>query len=449
MFAITTTTAVALMPVSNTKHTNSVIEPVHTFPTGSRLTSVAWSIDNAALFTSSSSALGHFTSSGNLQASIPLEGGAVNLLTKDKSTLLFSVPGTSKIHIISLASSGKPVQVLETHKYPNHITSLALSNDATLLASTSASTVHVHNLTLNSHTILRGLPVGEITCSAFHPHTRTKLLLGLATQLVIYDTTRPSGPLKTIPIPNGASKGHIVGITCSSFSKTLVALGLSAGYIAIVDLEKDKGDCKMVPMHAPITCLVFAPNGGAILSGTENGKVLMVDLRVLERSVCVGQVAGAAERIVGIAVQVRFWAIEVAQHSVYSDMQKKAKGSPDAAPKSAASAISTNTTKTDRPDRAAGTTAKPRLVSGQQPKLARITTSSSTSTASSDKPKDKETIKQTGFAKGKQTVANRKEADKGQGVAKKPFSPVRDPLRNSLARSVSMEDISGKVSYHI
>ncbi len=140
------------------------------------------------------------------------------------------------------AVTGKPANTFDTHKTP--ITSLSLSNDASLLASTSVRSIHVHNLTLASHTVLRGIPSGSdsITTCAFHPHLRTRLLVGLGSQLLVYDTTRPSGPAKIIDIDKDKKNlGQVVAVTCSPFSKTLVAVACSGGTVALVDLEKEKG----------------------------------------------------------------------------------------------------------------------------------------------------------------------------------------------------------------
>jgi WD40 repeat protein len=239
---------------------------------------------------------------------MPLKNGAQNLLVKDQSTLLFSVPGTSKIHISSPSNPDKPTQTIDTHKSPNTITSLSLSNDGSLFASTCASGAHVHNLTLNAHTVLRGIPSGGITTSAFHPHARTRLLLGIGAQLVIYDTTRPSSPIKTVPITTDSGlQDQIVAIACSPFSKTLVGIGMRGGWVGLVDLEKAKALFRVLPMHMPLTTLTFSPSGASILAGTENGKVLVVDLRALDRlagAVCVEEEAESGSRIVGIAVQV-------------------------------------------------------------------------------------------------------------------------------------------------
>jgi protein NEDD1 len=308
MLAISTTSSLALLPASSLKHPPKSVKQTYTFPSASPPTAIAWSSDNASLFATSTSSLTHFTASGDLTAVIPVHDGAENLLIKDKSALLFSITGTSKIHIRSVSNPEKTAQVIDTHKAPKVITSLALSNDGSLLVSTCATGVHVHNLTLNSHTVLRGIPAGVITTSAFHPHARTRLLLGIGAQLVVYDTTRLSGPSKVISISvDGGTPGHVVDIACSPFSKTLVGVGMSGGWVGLVDLDKEKALFRVLPTYAPLTALVFTPNGASLAAGTENGKVMLIDLRALDRpaaTFCIGEGAGNGDRIVGIAVQV-------------------------------------------------------------------------------------------------------------------------------------------------
>jgi protein NEDD1 len=46
--------------------------------------------------------------------------------------------------------------------------------------------------------------------------------------------------MKVIPMSD-ATSGEIVGLTCSPFSKTLVAVATSGGNVGLVDLDKEKG----------------------------------------------------------------------------------------------------------------------------------------------------------------------------------------------------------------
>ncbi|KAJ6496614.1 WD40-repeat-containing domain protein [Mycena vitilis] len=259
----------------------------------------AWSPDNVYLFLSSANTIHQYNPALNTLTDIfsaPVGSpGISHLVSRAKSSLVFAT--ADKIHVLE---STKVVQSFDCHKSP--ITSLALSND--LLASTSAGAAHIHNLSLGSHTVLRGLNLAgqQITTCAFHPHSRARLLLGLGKQLVVYDTTRPSGPVKTIPM-NDTNTGDIVSVACSPFSKTLVAVATASGFLGLVDLDKEKGFVssnvpftlvltlrlqhaslfRTLSLKVPLTSITFSPSGESIYLGTENGKLLVFDLRALDK----------------------------------------------------------------------------------------------------------------------------------------------------------------------
>ena len=241
MAAILTPTNLTLLDHSVLKHPPSSVVP--TCPLPPLPTCLSWSAENNAVyFSATSGVLQYDLATGSLQdvSTNDQADSLVALLTKDCGNTIICASG-QKVTVLS-AQTGKIAHAFDTHKAA--ITSLSLSNDSTLLASTSAHSVHVHNLTLTSHTVLRGIPTGtgSISTCAFHPHSRTRLLVGLGSQLLVYDTTRPSSPAKIIPINKDQKNvGSIVSISCSPFSKTLVAAACSGGTVALVDLEKERG----------------------------------------------------------------------------------------------------------------------------------------------------------------------------------------------------------------
>ncbi|OBZ69280.1 Protein NEDD1 [Grifola frondosa] len=224
-------------------------------------------------------------------------------MSKDRGSTIVVARG-QEVHLLA-TQSRKIVQTFNTHK--TAVKSISLSNDGTLLASVSSNAVHVHNLSLASHTVLRGLPVGNtISTCAFHPHSRTRLLLGSGTQFIIYDTTRPSGPSKTIAIDKDKSNpGSIVAIACSPFSKTLVSVACSGGMIGLVDLEKEKGLFKTLALPVPLTSLTFSPEGATIYVGTENGKLLVLDLRSLDKPPKSINVSDNGDKVISLCVQLK------------------------------------------------------------------------------------------------------------------------------------------------
>ncbi|KZT27319.1 WD40 repeat-like protein [Neolentinus lepideus HHB14362 ss-1] len=305
MLAVITTDALYLVPPSVLKNGSPAHETVLT-SVEERPTAVSWSPDGSGLFVASARSIHKYEPSAKdkytIYATTEL-GSITHLLSKDRGNSQIFSAG-SKVFILECGSGvGKVTKTFDSHK--SNITSLSLSNDATLLATTSSDTAHVHNLTLSSHTVLRGLPLTgnqKITSSAFHSHSRGRLFLGIGKQMVIYDTTRPSAPLKLILMPEGTS-GEIVAIACSPFSKTLVAVATTGGDVGLVDLEKDKSPRRNFSVKVPITSLVFSPEGDAIYIGTENGKVLIKSLRAMDKAPLTISVSHKGSRVEGMSVQ--------------------------------------------------------------------------------------------------------------------------------------------------
>ena len=202
-------------------------------------TAATWTPDNSALFVLSSAGIQKLDAQGTpLEHIYETQGDASSIVFKGKeNTIIFSTNTT--VTLVD-AGSKQVAHQFDSHKSP--ILSLSLSSDASLLASIASDAVRIHNLLSNTTTSLRGLPLsaGNVTACAFHPHLRTRLLLGIGNLLVIYETNRPSGPSKTITVDK-ENAGKIVAITSSPFSKTLIAVGFSGGMVGLVDLEKEKG----------------------------------------------------------------------------------------------------------------------------------------------------------------------------------------------------------------
>jgi protein NEDD1 len=161
------------------------------------------------------------------------------LAVKDKGTLILSLGNAVHMveHSSSASSPTKIVQTLPLHPDEDPIHALSLSHDSTLLTVASPGAVVVHNLALGTQTTLRGLP-GRVAVCTFHVHSRVRLLLGIGHKLVIYDITRPSGPSRITSIGDGRA-GDVVAVACSPYSKTLLAVACSGGYVALVDLDKE------------------------------------------------------------------------------------------------------------------------------------------------------------------------------------------------------------------
>ena len=246
MLAILTPGHITITEHSALRRGPPTLPPSSQVPLSSYVSSV-WSPDNGSLYVATTDSIIRYDASGAFikslwpfpdRAHIPLDD--IGCLTaKDKGTLILSMG--SAVHIVEHSSSAssqtKVVQTLPAHPDPDPVHALSLSHDSTLLTVASASAVVVHNLALGSQTTLRGLP-GPITVCTFHVHSRVRLLLGISHKLVIYDITRPSGPSRVTSIGDGTA-GDVVAVACSPYSKTLLAVACSGGYVALVDLDKE------------------------------------------------------------------------------------------------------------------------------------------------------------------------------------------------------------------
>ncbi len=202
----------------------------------------SWSSDNAFFYIASTRTIHKYDPTSNALREIYTVSGSdeiCSLTVKDKNTIIFSI--SNHIHVLDCSQPVTSItqQTFDSHKAP--VDFLSLSNDNSLLASTSAGAVHIHNLASRSHTMLRGLPTvsSNIVGILFHVHSRTRLLVSMARQILVYDTTRPSSPTKIIPLSESVV-GDIVAAACSPFSKTLVAVATSLGFVVMIDLEKEK-----------------------------------------------------------------------------------------------------------------------------------------------------------------------------------------------------------------
>jgi protein NEDD1 len=247
MLAILTTGHITITEHSALRRAPATLTPSCQVPLPAYVSSV-WSPDNGSLYVATTDTVNRYDASGALVKSLwPLSDGndiplddIGGLVVKDKGTLILSMRNTVHIveHSSSASSPTKIVQTLPVHPDDsNPIHALSLSHDCTLLTVASPDAVVVHNLALGAQTALRKLP-GRVAVCTFHVHSRVRLLLGIGHKLVIYDITRPSAPSRVTSIGDGAA-GDVVAVACSPYSKTLIAVACSGGYIALVDLDKE------------------------------------------------------------------------------------------------------------------------------------------------------------------------------------------------------------------
>ncbi|KAG7448358.1 WD40 repeat-like protein [Guyanagaster necrorhizus] len=405
MLAVAVTDSLAILDAATVKRSPSSIYPCLNL--SSPPTACSWSTDNAFLFLSSTRTVHKYDPTCNTLEDLFTSPGTADIShisVKDKCTVAFSAG--DKVHVLECGPTPKIVQTFKSHK--SAITSLGISNDGTLLASTSAGGAHVYNLSHGSHTVLRGLPLtGQSirTCS-FHAHSRARLLLGIGKQLVVFDTTRPSGLMKTIPM-NASSSGDIVSVSCSPFSKTLVVVATSGGNVGLVDLEKEKGVFRTLNLKVPLTSISFSPEGASIYVGTETGKLLILDLRALDKTPKSIAVSDSGCRVEAFCVQ------------------RKVKGAPETKMNPSV-AKATNEVTTNASGRLASAV-KPAAPPSPSPrKVARVSTGR----------------REPSVARKSSAVSLQRKESSAGSTTKKVFSPVRDPLGNSISLN---EDISMQI----
>lgn len=241
--AVATSEHLLLSATSSLKRTSSLLSsnPKISIP---RPLAGTWSCDNSTLFLVFPDGIRKYGDRGateDIIFSSDEEELQPCIVAKDNGTIVGAL--SNRIVVLESTSSSSDFAIIRTidvHTSP--VTSLAISNDGAVLASTSQTTVYVHNLESGSHTALRGLPQSteEPSLCAFSPHFRTKLIVGSGQVLYLYDVTRPSSPVKTIPLGSSAH-GDVVSFACSPYSKTLVAVACEGGTVHLVDLEKEKG----------------------------------------------------------------------------------------------------------------------------------------------------------------------------------------------------------------
>ena len=329
MLAILTTEHITITEHSALRRAPATLTPSCQVPLSAYVSSV-WSPDNGSLYVATTDSVNRYDASGTLIKSLwPLfddyddisSDDIGGLAVKDKGTLILSIGNTVHMveHSSSASSPTKIVQTLPEHPDSNPIHALSLSHDSTLLTVASPNAVVVHNLALGTQTALRKLP-GHVAVCTFHVHSRVRLLLGINHKLVIYDITRPSGPSRVTSIGDGVA-GDVVAVACSPYSKTLIAVACSGGYIALVDLDKELRYISLsVSLHSKltyhfsslirsfhykvsVTSLLFSVDGASLYVGTEDGNFLVQTLRSTEapRIIAVGE---QGCRVEGLAITV-------------------------------------------------------------------------------------------------------------------------------------------------
>jgi len=232
MLVVVSTSSLSLVEPSNLKKSPPILPKPHDL--SDRPTGCSWAPDNSVFYISYAGGIQRFdpitTTSKELYFNVDNEAIS-NIVSPSTESIVFSISNR-----ICTLDSRKP-KTLDSHK--GSVNCLALSVDSQTLASTSPDAVRIHHFATGVTTALRGLPTEEsITSCLFHPHARTRLLVASESQVLVYDTNRPSQPTKAIFLDDPDS-GPIVGLASSPFSKSLVAAITADGRLGLIDLEKE------------------------------------------------------------------------------------------------------------------------------------------------------------------------------------------------------------------
>ncbi|KAG1743416.1 WD40-repeat-containing domain protein [Suillus lakei] len=301
MLALVTPTALALASPVTLKNPPSLLQISQSLP--SQYFASAWSPDNSSLYLASPFSIDCFIiSQSRLDEAIYVQSKEEGEITAMVVTPLGNVVLGVGRKVIVLECETGSVKVLKT--FESHgaaVIGLAVSNDSTLIASASSKGVHIHDLLVPAKHTSLPLPTSasrSVSTMTFHSHVRTRLLLGFGRDMLVYDVAKPSATVKPISIGQ-----DVVGIACSPFSKTLVAVA-STDSVSLVDLDKDKGLFKTVLSPQPITSITFTPEGAAIYLGMRDG-LRILNLRELDKEMKRVSVGETGQGVVCFAVQKR------------------------------------------------------------------------------------------------------------------------------------------------
>ncbi|KAI5122200.1 hypothetical protein M0805_002689 [Coniferiporia weirii] len=274
------------------------------------LSALVWNADNTALFAAAGGTIRRYNSGGHFEKMVHSPGGIVSALAvRDNGGPDVVYYAKDNMAYELDCGAGVVSATFEDHMSP--VKSISLSADGSCLAVASASKCTVHNLSDSSQISLDGFPPSdsaEISICAFHIHSRFRIFVGYGHYLLIYDTSNPSAPAKSVALASSSvpeTAGDIVAISCSPFSKSLIVVGCASGLVYMIDLEKEKGLFKTMEVKQSLSSLTFTADGAAILMGTRNGQLLVQDLRTINKGQGPKKIVINAEGnpVVGLTVQ--------------------------------------------------------------------------------------------------------------------------------------------------
>lgn len=208
-------------------------------------TALAWTHDGSGLFLATDGAIRKYDRTGRFERVVCCYQGASSRLLAvmaDGSSLFYA----NGDHAVQVAfTTGETTLASGTLSSP--ILSISLSNDDTTLAICSKFECVLRNLSDSTQVSLGGFPTDTVTnirTCTFHSHHCKRLFIGCGRYLLIFDTTVPSRPIKTVKLQERASTRrpleNVECIASSPFSDNLVAVGYSHGLIGLAEIKRGK-----------------------------------------------------------------------------------------------------------------------------------------------------------------------------------------------------------------
>ncbi|CAG8692396.1 13349_t:CDS:2, partial [Acaulospora colombiana] len=221
----------------------------------------------------------------------------VSLLVKDATTLIVGTKGNvTRVSMPNGENIGEPTLV------EGGMQSLCVSNDRDLLSIVTQDSIQIKNLTTDNIFALGvGLSPTNFGLSQFHPRKPSTLVVASDVQIFVFDIQKPDSPIKIIPL---GTKQKVVGLAFIPNSKCPMAVALQEGDVHLLDLEKDKPSVcstssslstrpsdnppsliRKIEFKRRLCNLDVSSDGNWVLVGTEDGSILMQDIRLPGRSI--------------------------------------------------------------------------------------------------------------------------------------------------------------------
>ncbi|KAG8807838.1 hypothetical protein FRC17_004241 [Serendipita sp. 399] len=170
------------------------------------------------------------------------------------------------------SAGGDVAQPLQ--KAPSKLKALDFCADKGLLSIMTENVILLHYLSTSTQVSmnlqrLSSPPSGAI----FHPHKAGKMVVFGGSQVVIYDTAKPSVPIRVVPL---SAREPIVDVAFLSGveSKNTLVVATSYGEVYSIDFDKTRPIVSKLDLQE-LPCKISCLSNGKLIIGTRAGRVLI------------------------------------------------------------------------------------------------------------------------------------------------------------------------------